>query len=75
MQALHSANARWLVADQLGTPRMVVDKTGALSNVKRHDYLVNLLQSVAEKGFRRLLRSLRGLRSKFDQRVPRMRAR
>ncbi len=29
----------WLVADQLGTPRMVFDKTGALANVKRHDYL------------------------------------
>jgi RHS repeat-associated protein len=29
----------WLVADQLGTPRMVVDKTGSLSGVKRHDYL------------------------------------
>jgi RHS repeat-associated protein len=30
---------QWLVADQLGTPRMVFDKTGALANVKRHDYL------------------------------------
>jgi RHS repeat-associated protein len=29
----------WLVTDQLGTPRMVFDKTGALANVKRHDYL------------------------------------
>lgn len=29
----------WLVADQLGTPRMVIDQTGALANVKRHDYL------------------------------------
>jgi RHS repeat-associated protein len=28
----------WLVADQLGTPRMVVDHTGSLSDVKRHDY-------------------------------------
>jgi RHS repeat-associated protein len=32
-------NLQWLVADQLGTPRMVFDKTGALANVKRHDYL------------------------------------
>src|SRR6266850_1399038 len=30
---------RWLVTDQLGTPRMIIDKTGALANVKRHDYL------------------------------------
>ena len=29
---------RWLVTDQLGTPRMVIDKTGSLSGVKRHDY-------------------------------------
>ncbi len=33
------ANVQWLVADQLGTPRMIFDKTGALANVKRHDYL------------------------------------
>jgi RHS repeat-associated protein len=30
---------QWLVADQLGTPRMVFDDTGSLANVKRHDYL------------------------------------
>ncbi len=34
-----SAQLRWLVADQLGTPRMVCDKTGSLGSVKRHDYL------------------------------------
>jgi RHS repeat-associated protein len=32
-------NLNWLVSDQLGTPRMVFDKTGALATVKRHDYL------------------------------------
>ncbi|HXL81088.1 MAG TPA: hypothetical protein VN951_09450 [Pyrinomonadaceae bacterium] len=26
------------MTDQLGTPRMIFDKTGALANVKRHDY-------------------------------------
>jgi len=31
--------ANWLVADQLGTPRMVVNKSGSLASVKRHDYL------------------------------------
>jgi RHS repeat-associated protein len=29
----------WLVGDHLGTPRMVVDKSGSLAGVKRHDYL------------------------------------
>jgi len=31
--------AFWLVADQLGTPRMIVNKSGSLASVKRHDYL------------------------------------
>ena len=30
--------AQWLLSDHLGTPRMVFDQTGSLSNVKRHDY-------------------------------------
>jgi RHS repeat-associated protein len=34
-----NGNINWLVGDQLGTPRMVFDKTGSLANVKRHDYL------------------------------------
>ena len=34
-----AANINWLVTDQLGTPRMVFDKTGSLATVKRHDYL------------------------------------
>ncbi|MGH9966714.1 MAG: RHS repeat-associated core domain-containing protein, partial [Pyrinomonadaceae bacterium] len=29
----------WLVPDQLGTPRIIVDKTGSLATTKRHDYL------------------------------------
>ena len=29
----------WLVSDNLGTPRMVVDKSGGLTGIKRHDYL------------------------------------
>src|SRR5437667_2980902 len=33
------AAVNWLVTDQLGTPRMVVDQTGSLANMKRHDYL------------------------------------
>ena len=34
-----AAKLNWLVADQLGTPRMIVDKTGAAAAVSRHDYL------------------------------------
>jgi RHS repeat-associated protein len=34
-----AAAVRWLVADQLGTPRMVLDRTGSLAGVTRHDYL------------------------------------
>ncbi|HKZ03093.1 MAG TPA: RHS repeat-associated core domain-containing protein, partial [Pyrinomonadaceae bacterium] len=34
-----AANIKWLVADQLGTPRMVFDKTGSLAGTRRHDYL------------------------------------
>src|SRR5882724_5868287 len=34
-----AANVQWLVTDQLGTPRMVFDKTGSLAAMKRHDYL------------------------------------
>ena len=30
---------RWLVSDQLGTPRMILDQSGNLANTKRHDYL------------------------------------
>jgi RHS repeat-associated protein len=34
-----TAGVRWLVTDHLGTPRMVVDQTGNLAGVTRHDYL------------------------------------
>jgi RHS repeat-associated protein len=30
---------RWLVPDQLGTPRLEVEPSGSLAGVKRHDYL------------------------------------
>lgn len=35
----NTAEVNWLVTDQLGTPRMIFDKTGSLANTKRHDYL------------------------------------
>jgi len=33
------ADVKWLVADQLGTPRIIVDLSGTLVNTTRHDYL------------------------------------
>jgi RHS repeat-associated protein len=30
---------RWLVKDQVGTPRIILDQTGSLVGVSRHDYL------------------------------------
>ena len=30
---------QWLVADHLGTPRMIFDQSGSLANTSRHDYL------------------------------------
>jgi RHS repeat-associated protein len=37
--AAGAADVRWLVADQLGTPRIIMDKTGSLAGVRRRDYL------------------------------------
>jgi RHS repeat-associated protein len=34
-----SSVINWLVLDHLGTPRMIIDQTGTLANVRRHDYL------------------------------------
>jgi RHS repeat-associated protein len=34
-----SLQLEWLITDQLGTPRMILDQSGALANMKRHDYL------------------------------------
>ncbi|HEV8427566.1 MAG TPA: discoidin domain-containing protein [Pyrinomonadaceae bacterium] len=34
-----NATIQWLVTDHLGTPRIIVDQTGNLANIKRHDYL------------------------------------
>lgn len=34
-----SANVQWMITDQLGTPRMIADRTGSLAGIRRHDYL------------------------------------
>jgi RHS repeat-associated protein len=33
------AKVHWLVADHLGTPRMIFDESGGYATLKRHDYL------------------------------------
>ena len=39
LPAASSSAIQWLITDHLGTPRMVLDQSGALANMKRHDYL------------------------------------
>jgi RHS repeat-associated protein len=34
-----TVDLRWLISDHLGTPRIILDKTGNLNGVTRHDYL------------------------------------
>jgi RHS repeat-associated protein len=34
-----NSQINWLVADHLGTPRLIADPTGSLAGIKRHDYL------------------------------------
>ena len=51
--AAANANIKWFVADHLGTPRMIIDHTGTLANIKRHDYLPfgeELLSGTAGRG-------------------------
>ena len=47
-----AADLEWLVTDQLGTPRMIFDKTGSLANTKRHDYLPFGEELFANQGLR-----------------------
>jgi len=65
-----SSSINWLVTDQLGTPRMVFDKTGALPNVKRHDYLPFGEELSAGQGLRSTTLgygTADGVRQKFTQ--------
>jgi len=34
-----TADLRWFVTDQLGTPRIILDQSGSLTGIRRHDYL------------------------------------
>lgn len=35
--ASNSFSRKWMVADQLGTPRMIADESGSLAGISRHD--------------------------------------
>ena len=65
-----NANMEWLVTDQLGTPRMVIDKTGSLAAVSRHDYLPFGEELFAGTGGRTTTQGYSatdGVRQKFTQ--------
>ena len=61
-----SGGLKWFVSDQLGTPRMILDQSGSLAGVTRHDYMPFGEEVVAgrlpEKGYRG-----DGVRQKFTQ--------
>ena len=46
-----SSNIHWLVTDQVGTPRMIVDHSGTFSGVTRRDYLPFGEEISGEVGF------------------------
>jgi RHS repeat-associated protein len=61
---------QWLVPDHLGTPRIIVDQTGSLVNVKRHDYLPFGEELFAPAGGRTTAQGYRGndgVRQQFTQ--------
>ena len=65
-----SADVQWLVTDQLGTPRMIFDRTGSLANTKRHDYLPFGEELSAGTGVRTGVQGYSvadGIRQKFTQ--------
>jgi RHS repeat-associated protein len=61
------ADVEWLVADQVGTARVVLDQSGSLSGVKRHDYLPFGEELYAGSGGRTTLQGYTGdaVRQKF----------
>jgi RHS repeat-associated protein len=61
--------ANWLVADHLGTPRMIVNKSGSLASVKRQDYLPFGEELFAGTGGRASTQGYTGdsVRQKFTQ--------
>ena len=48
----NNTTVNWLVPDHLGTPRIILDQTGSLANLKRHDYLPFGEELLADTGGR-----------------------
>jgi RHS repeat-associated protein len=65
-----ASTVQWLVADHLGTPRMILDEWGNLAAMKRHDYLPFGEELFAPTGGRTAAQGYSagdGLRQKFTQ--------
>jgi RHS repeat-associated protein len=67
--ALSALSIQWLVTDQLGTPRMILDQTGTLAGVSRHDYLPFGEEILSSTGVRNTVPGYFGsdVRQKFTQ--------
>ena len=67
--AATTVTLNWLVADQLGTPRMIFDKSGNLSATRRHDYLPFGEELIVGQGARTAALGYTGdaMRQKFTQ--------
>ena len=65
-----SEKVQWLIPDHLGTPRMVIDQTGSLASLKRHDYLPFGEELFAPAGGRLMTQGYTngdGIRQQFTQ--------
>src|SRR6185369_14447153 len=64
-----STSINWLIPDHLGTPRVILDQTGALANIKRHDYLPFGEELFAGTGARTIAQGYLGdgIRQQFTQ--------
>src|SRR6266498_431986 len=62
-----SCAIRWLITDQVGTPRMLADTTGSLAGISRHDYLPYGEELTAGYGGRTIAQGYTGdcVRDKF----------
>jgi RHS repeat-associated protein len=65
-----ASTVQWLVADHLGTPRMILDEWGNLAAMKRHDYLPFGEELLAPTGGRSAAQGYAsgdGIRQQFTQ--------
>jgi RHS repeat-associated protein len=69
LESSGASGVHWLITDHLGTPRMVLDQTGALANMTRHDYLPFGEELYAGSGLRTVAQGYAGdgVRQQFTQ--------